>query len=98
MTYKIYDPYAIRTHYLSLRRRPLYPSELMDQKKISFTKILLFIPPSRRNFVAHQKLCRNFISYARIAKQFLRKWLGQFRFFTRALFLLFNNQFMIFLQ
>ena len=26
-----YGPYAIRTHYLPLRRRPLYPSELMGQ-------------------------------------------------------------------
>ena len=26
-----YGPYAIRTHYLPLRRRPLYPGELKDQ-------------------------------------------------------------------
>ena len=28
----LYDPDVIRTHYLPLRRRPLYPDELQDQK------------------------------------------------------------------
>lgn len=85
MTYKIYDPYAIRTHYLSLRRRPLYPSELMDQKN-SFTKILLFTPPSRRNFVAYQELCRNFVAYQELQSNSCASGSGNFVFHPSTFF------------
>lgn len=48
----INDPYAIRTHYLPLRRRPLYPAELMDHASMILKKNICFkfynFPKSRR--------------------------------------------------
>lgn len=85
MTYKIYDPYAIRTHYLSLRRRPLYPSELMDQKKFLLLKYYFLFRPR----VATLLLTKN-------CKAILAQAARAFSFYPST-FLLFNNQFVIFL-
>lgn len=79
MTYKIYDPYAIRTHYLSLRRRPLYPSELMDQKKFLLLKYYFLLRPRVATSLL-TKTCKAILAQAARA----------ISFFTRALFFTFQ--------